>query len=173
MTAEAPRLKWTRTAHGSYEATDAGGAAWTIDQHPTPSSRQGKNPDWSEKWWLHPAGPETPETHETCPLVTRRQVTALHRHPSILRYADVLAAGWHMAWRMQNGQPHSEQLMRRGDDLAPLSALLGDPVMVHPELLLAEVLRTGRAEARAAAAERALKEAGLPVPTPGQTEPRL
>lgn len=164
MTPQAPRLKWTRTEHGSYEATDANGAAWTLDQHPTAPSRQGKNPDWSEKWWLHPAGPETPETHEMCPIVTARKITALHRHPDILRYADVLAAGWSTAWRMPNGHPYSEQLMRRGDTLAPLSALQGDPVLVHPQLLLNAELRASDYQRRAFAAEQALRDAGLPVP---------
>lgn len=171
MTAEAPRLKWTRTAHGSYEATDADGATWTIDQHPAPSGRQGKNPDWSEKWWLHPAGPETPETHETCPIVTRRQITALHRHRGILRYADALAAGWNDdCWRIQNGEPLAEKVMRRGDEYAPLSALLGQPVMVHPQRLLDAEVRASRYERRAYAAEQALRDAGLPVP--GDTKPR-
>ncbi|MFE7273028.1 hypothetical protein [Streptomyces sp. NPDC057623] len=165
MTTEAPRLKWTRNALGYYEATDAKGATWTIDQHPTVPSRQGKNPDWSEKWWLHPAGPETPETHEMCPIVTRRKITALHRHPDILRYADVLAAGWDNAcWRIQNGEPLAEQVMRRGDQHAPLSGLLGKPVMIHPQRLLNAELRASDYQRRAYAAEQALRDAGLPVP---------
>lgn len=165
MTPEAPRLKWTRTEHGSYEATDANGATWSLDQHPTAPSRQGKNPDWSEKWWLHPAGPETPETHEMCPIVTRRKITALHRHPDILRYADVLAAGWSGGcWRIQNGEPLAEPVMRRGDEHAPLSALVGQPIMVHPQRLLNAELRASRFEQRAYAAEQALRDAGLPVP---------
>lgn len=172
MTPEAPRLKWTRTDGGFYEATDANGATWTLDQHPTPPSRQGKNPDWSEKWWLHPAGPETPEMCETCPIVSSRRITALHRHPDILRYADVLAAGWSDdCWRIQNGEPLAERVMRRGDEYAPLSALLGKPVMVHPQRLLNAELRASRFEQRAYAAEQALRDAGLPVPERASLRP--
>ena len=163
-----PRLKWRRE-EGSFVAEDAAGVSWSIDRHPTAWSRQGKNPDWREMWWLHRAytsrAPEDPEIHETCPIVTGRQVTALNRHPGILRYADVLAAGWsYDCWRIQNGQPTAEKVMRRGEKYAPLSALLGKPVLVHPQLLLNEVLRQTRLERRAYTAEQALREAGLPLP---------
>jgi hypothetical protein len=164
---EAPHLTWTRQPSGSYHATDAAGVIWSIDRHPAVRSRQGKNPDWSEAWWLHRGSDDQldPAVHETCPLVTRRGVTALHRHPQILRYADVLAAGWHdECWRIQNGQPYAERVMRRGDARAPLSALLGEPVMVHPQLLLNAELERNALQRRAWAAERALHEAGLPVP---------
>ena len=165
-----PRLKWRRLDDGSFIAEDANGTMWSLDQHPTAWSRQGKNADWSEKWWLHQCDENgglsrDPEIHETCPHVSSRQVTALNRHPDILRYADVLAAGWHNAcWRIQNGHPYAEQVMRCGDAYAPLSALLGKPVLVHPQLLFNAELRANRFELRALAAERALRDAGLPVP---------
>ncbi|MFJ2178917.1 hypothetical protein ACIOHE_39240 [Streptomyces sp. NPDC087851] len=162
-------LIWTRTEDGWYKATDAEGTAWSIDRHPTIPSRQNSSgtPDWREKWWLHPATDEDPETHEICPLVTTEPWTALHRHPEVLRYADVLVAGWRdQGWRIPNGTPLSEPVMGRGEQRAPLSALLGTPVLVHPQLLLDEVLRATRLEGRAYAAEQALRQAGLPIPGP-------
>ncbi|MEV7871479.1 hypothetical protein AB0P17_36515 [Streptomyces sp. NPDC088124] len=163
-----PKLNWTRTEDGWYTATDADGASWSIDRHPTVPSRQNDSgsPDWREKWWLHPGADDgNPEIHETCPIVTSAPWTALHRHPEVLRYADVLAAGWRdECWRIANGTPLSEKVMGRGVERAPLSALLGAPVLVHPQLLLDEVLRATRHEGRAYAAEQALREAGLPVP---------
>ncbi len=129
-----PRLDWIRTGD-SYTAATPDGTTWTLDRHPAVPSRQGKTADWRWRWWLHRGDTDLldPKVHETCPLVTRRQVTALHRHPDILRYADVLAAGWRDAcWRLATG----DQVMRRGEDLAPLSALIGKPIMVHPSVLL-------------------------------------
>lgn len=175
-----PRLIWRRLNDEQFVTVDADGVGWSIDRHPAVESRQGKTPDWSLKWWLHRLGDdgqvhETPETHETCPIVSRRQVTALNRHRDILRYADVLAAGWSMAWRMPNGHPLSEQLMRHGDVLAPLSALQGDPVLVHPQLLLNEMLRAARAESRTQGAEP-LREADLPgrfTATPAEVDQHL
>lgn len=168
MSPTAPRLDWMRTQHGAYEATDADGTTWSIDRHPAPRSRQGKNEDWSELWWLHNLTADdynNPETHEVCRVVTRRRVTALHRHRSILRYADVLAAGWwDECWRVFNGHPTSELVMRRGDERAPLSALLGEPVLVHPQILLDLELERNSLQRRAWAAERALRDADFPLP---------
>lgn len=165
-----PRLKWRRVNDEQFITEDAAGVGWSIDTHPTIPDRQGKNPDWSPKWWLHQLAddgtlPMDPAIHETCPIVTARRITALNRHLDVLRYADVLAAGWHNAcWRIQNGEPLAEQVMRRGEQQAPLSGLLGKPVMVHPQLLLDEVLGRNQAERRAYAAEQALRNAGLEVP---------
>lgn len=166
-----PRLKWLRVNDEQFITEDTAGVGWSIDRHPTIPDRQGKNPDWSPKWWLHQLAhdgtlPMDPTIHETCPIVTARGITALNRHPAVLRYADVLAAGWNNAcWRIQNGEPHAEQVMRRDEEHAPLSALLGAPVLVHPQLLLNQVLGRSRAERRAYAAEQALRNAGLEVPT--------
>lgn len=167
-TPAAPCLTWTRTEYGAYQATDAGGNLWSIDRHPAPHSRQGKSEDWTEVWWLHNLTADdytNPETHEVCRLVTRRQATALHRHPQILRFADVLAAGWwDECWRVYNGHPTSERVMRRGDDRAPLSALLGEPVMVHPQILLDLERERNSLQRRVWAAEQALRDAGVPIP---------
>ncbi|MGI5223548.1 hypothetical protein [Actinoallomurus sp. CA-142502] len=155
-----PRLSWKGEAQDRYQATDTAGVLWSIDRHPTPRGRQGKNEDWSELWWLHRGDADqlNPEVHDSCPVVTSRSITALHRHPSILRYADVLAAGWWFeCWRIPNGQPDSERVMRRGDDRAPLSALLGEPVMVHPQLLLNAELERNDLQRRAYAAEAAVE----------------
>ncbi|MEV7422846.1 hypothetical protein [Streptomyces sp. NPDC091212] len=160
------QLIWTRE-DGWYTATDAEGTAWSIDRHPTVPTRQNTsgNPDWREKWWLHPLTDEDPETHETCLIVTSAPWNALHRHPEVLRYADVLVAGWRDAcWRIPNGTATSEQVMIRGEERAPLSALLGTPILVPPELLLYETLRAARFGSRAYAAEEALRQAGLPIP---------
>lgn len=165
-----PALTWTRRNPEQYVATDAAGVQWSIDRHPTAPSRQGKNPDWAEKWWLHRLNadgsyPTDPKIHEECAIICGGHWTALHRHPEVLRYASVLAAGWDNAcWRIQNGEPLAEQVMRRGDERAPLSALLGSPVMVHPQRLLDAELRASRFERRVYAAEQALRDAGLPIP---------
>ncbi|MET7477980.1 hypothetical protein ABZT17_26940 [Streptomyces sp. NPDC005648] len=165
-----PRLKWRRVSDEQFTTQDADGVRWSVDRHPTDARRQGKDPDWSPKWWLHQLDHdgllrETAETHETCPIVTSRQIIALNRHRDVLRYADVLAAGWDNAcWRIQNGHPLAEQVFRRDGQHAPLSALLGDPVMVHPQRLLNAELRSSRFERRAYAAEQSLRDAGLPLP---------
>lgn len=169
LTPEVPRLLWQRAADGSYVAA---GDGWSIDRHPAARSRQGKTPDWRAKWWLHPrqddgSPSDDPDLHETCPLVTAASWTALHRHPEVLRYADVLAAGWSdRCWRIPNGRPLSERVMGCGDARAPLSALMGEPVLVHPQLLLNAVLETEQALSRAHEAEEALRAAGLPLPVP-------
>ncbi|MEV4974423.1 hypothetical protein [Streptomyces scopuliridis] len=162
------QLIWTRTADGSYTAMDPEGTMWSIDRHPTVPSRQNHDgsPDWRAKWWLHSSlTDEDPETHGLCPIVTSEPWTALHRHPEVLRYADVLAAGWRdQCWQIPNGTPMSDKVMGRGEQRAPLSALLGTPVLVHPQLLLDEVLKSGRLEGRVRAAEQALRAAGLSLP---------
>ncbi|MFC4506601.1 MULTISPECIES: hypothetical protein [Streptomyces] len=124
-----PRLKWRRVNDDQFVTENAADVGWSLDRYPTAWSRRGKNADWSRKWWLHTAGDELdPEVHETCPIVTSRQVTALNRHPDILRYADVLAAGWHnMCRRIQNGQPHAEQVIRRGHQYARCPSCSASP----------------------------------------------
>ncbi|MGW6602572.1 hypothetical protein [Streptomyces sp. NPDC055036] len=162
---------WTRASDGSYTATAADNICWSIDRHRTIPSRQNRDgsPDLREKWWLHclTVDAQDPEIHERCTIVTSASWTSLHRHPEVLRYADVLVAGWaDTCWRLHNGTPESETVMRRDDAHAPLSALMGKPVMVRPELLLALELERDALLNRAGAAERALREAGLPIPLP-------
>lgn len=162
----APALGWKRDDTG-YVATDAEGTCWSIDQHPTTPDRQGKNPDWSRKWWLHRLDanaqyPTDPAVHDECPLVTGASWTALHRHPEVLRYADALAAGWtDRCWAIGN----ADWVMQRGDTTAPLSVILGKPEPVDPLEHLRIAERELRYLDRIARAEDALRRAGLPVPS--------
>ncbi|WP_060952422.1 hypothetical protein [Streptomyces hygroscopicus] len=132
-----PKLVWTRTRPGLLTATDADSVHWGIVRHGTPPGAPrpaGGTPD-GPRWWLHRLGEgDEPASYAAAPVVCEGDVEP--SVPDVLRYADVLAAGWRSAsWRVENGTAHGDLVMVREGRHAPVSALIGDPVLVHPQRL--------------------------------------
>lgn len=120
----APALVWTRVGD-RYQATATDGTVWSLEQHAPTPERAGTPPTWTPRWWLHQYAEgevALQDTHQTCQLVTKARWTALHRHPEVLRYAEVLAEGW-----TPSHHEDGALLMRRGDHTAPLADLTRTP----------------------------------------------
>lgn len=149
-----PGLEWTQVYEGLLSATDADGMHWGIVRHITPPGAPGPAPGVpvGSRWWLHELGavdePPTPSdlaSYAAAPLVCEGDVGPTLRE--VQRYADALAAGWRSAeWRIENGSPYGDLVMVREGKHAPLSALRGDPVMVHPQRLVESYARRDRLE---------------------------
>ncbi|MER7874859.1 hypothetical protein ABTY63_15050 [Streptomyces solisilvae] len=138
-----PQLVWTQTHDGLLAATDADSVHWGIVRHATPpgAPRPAEGAPSGPRWWLHQLGQgdEPPAVtdlaaYAAAPLVCEGEVEP--SVPQVLRYADALAAGWRSAaWRIENGTAYGDLVMVRDGQHAPVSALIGEPVMVHPQRL--------------------------------------
>lgn len=164
MNNPAPALFWTLIKDGFYRATAADGTRWGILQHTMPWDRQNTtgNPNMAEYWWVHELTADgtlhdDPDIWNTCRRVGNASPrwANLHRHPETLRYADALAAGWSYApGRRVPGS--SEEVMHRHGMYLPLSTLIGQPILIAPDVALSlavqcEDLETRRGKVRALA----------------------
>lgn len=149
----APALEWEAVRPGLFTATTLDGVRWGAVRHAHPGAKSEPDAPEAERtvtvpWWLHRLGaqdtPPDAETYAAAPMITAGDCS-----PDALRYADVLVAGWReTTWRLRNGGTYGDLVMVREDQHAPLSALLGDPVMVHPSYVVETHLQLDQARAR-------------------------